>query len=235
MELYFAYALLASLHISGYAAVYKPEYFFDQLYATKTSYRQAREHMQSYLEHTHDGLKSRPISYGSFYPSVCTPKQLTLLLRHGTRFPSSGDIKRAAKFMEKLQHVELLSDFTELKNWKNDFTKENEKILSESGRKENAEIAASFIKSFPELFEAAAMDRERFEFVASDTQRTKASADGFAQGMAESLSLIKDRVSEQLILRNDLLRFFENCANYKYKVSTIPRPLCTASVGYCPE
>lgn len=218
MKIYFAYILLASLYSCECSKVYEPEYFFRQLHATKTPYSEAKDLMQSYLEHTHEGLKSRPISNGNFHPSVCTPKQLTLMLRHGTRFPSSGDIKRVAKFMEKLPHVDLVQEFATLKNWHNDFTKENEKILSESGRQENVDIASRFIQNFPSLFEAAVMDRNRFEFVASNTQRTKASAEGFAQGMAESLSLIKDQVFEQLELRNDLLRFFENCANYKYQV-----------------
>lgn len=220
MNINLIFVLLVNFFGSGLSAVYKPEYFFDKLFATKTPYNKSRQHMQSYLDHTHDGLKSAPISSdGAFYPDVCTPKQLTLLLRHGTRYPSSGDIKRVARFLKKLKGVELAKEFAELKDWKNDFTKENEKVLSDSGHKENADIATRFIESFPGLFGAAVMDRSLFEFATSDTQRTKASADGFAQGMVDSLSLVKEEILAQLELRNDLLRFFENCANYKYKVS----------------
>lgn len=218
--LYFVLFILCNLIKFGETTTYQPEYFFRKLFATKTPYNEAKKLMSSYLEHTQDGLKSEPISEGNFYPPVCRPKQLSLALRHGTRYPSSGDVKRIAKFLLKLKDVELHSDFTELSTWRNDFIKDREKVLSESGYQENIDIASRFIENFPALFEAVVMDRKLFEFIASGTQRTKASADGFAQGMADKLSLSKDEVISSLELRNDLLRFFEQCDNYKYKVST---------------
>lgn len=204
-------------------------YMSDMLFATKTPYERARQHFRYYLQHTHaddPDYHFTALEDEDLYPKQCTPRQLTVTLRHGTRYPSKGDIKRVAKFLNKFKELDIIDKHSLLKEWTNDFTWENEKILAEAGVRENQEIAKRFVKVFPELFKEALTDSSQFEFMASDTQRTKASASGFAEGIASELNLEAKTITSNLQLRNDLLRFFESCSSYKYKVS-----VCSTSMN----
>lgn len=197
-------------------------YLAEKWFATKTSYEKSRLLFEDFLRNTSQiGQQTAQIPAEDFYPAgKCVPKQLSILLRHGTRYPSKGDIQGVAKFIEKFQGLDLSDDFSHLKDWHNDFTFDNEKRLSESGAEENVLIAKRFVKAFPNLFAKSLSAGGTMEYMASDTQRTVASADGFATGIAAELgeSVSKDDVISRLELRNDLLRFFDRCSSYKYKV-----------------
>ena len=199
--------------------------FLDQtLFSTKTPYKLARHWFSDYVSAS--GIESKPlpdITEDQFYPTQCTPFQLSIVLRHGTRFPSSGDIKRTAKLLKKLEDLELREEYSAVKDWHNDFTKDNEKQLAGNGVLENIEIAKRLVRAFPALFRSSLAlngdDIADFEILSSNTQRSIDSAQAFAKGLSLSLNDVEEEwIFSHLSQRNDLLRFYERCSEYNYQV-----------------
>jgi len=193
------------------------------LFATKTPYETSRTLFGSFLSDiTPDTFFSSgewpQVTNKNLYPQECEPSQLSMVLRHGTRYPSGGDVKRVSKLLTKLDEIPLTDEFSTLNHWNNDFTAENEKKLGDAGAMENFKIAKRVSSAFNSLFEKVLIHDEHFEFMSSDTQRTIASAASFLEGLADSYKLNKEKLFKQLELRNDLLRFFATCEAYKLKI-----------------
>lgn len=183
------------------------------LFATKTPYDLSRKLFGAFFEET---LK-RPVLRSSFFPAdACTPLHLSVLLRHGSRFPSPGDVEDVAEFVRRLHESDIGEEFAHLKNWTNPFTMDVTKTLGHAGFVENVDIAKRTVANFERLFSgsksSADAGRPDIALVASNTSRTVDSAKGFATGLSHALS-IRD-LSEDLKLDNSLLRFFDTCQRY---------------------
>lgn len=213
--------LCSSLLVFAVRKESQPSYLDQTLFSTKTPYKLARRWFSDYVSAS--GVKSQPlpdINKEQFYPAQCSPSQLSMVLRHGTRFPSSGDAKRTAELLTKLEDMELKDEYLAIKGWHNDFTKDNEKQLAGNGAQENIEIAKRLVKAFPELFKSSlAHDTDDFEMMSSNTQRSIDSAKAFSKGLSRSLNDVEEeQIFSKLSLRNDLMRFFEQCKEYTYQV-----------------
>lgn len=187
------------------------------LFGTKTAYNIAKGSLSKYLHGTsqlsQETLKS---SYSSnIHPTQCKPKQFSLFLRHGTRYPSKGDTKKIAKLKEKLKFIGSNSKTDALKKWKNTFAAENASKLSQSGKEELRMIASRFAALLNDLLPNA----DAVELISSDKERTKSSALAFLDGIADGLPVNTKKLSSRMEFRNDLMRFYEICSSYAYSVS----------------
>ena len=201
-----------------------PSYLHKVLFAGKTPYKTSRLLFPAYAANvgiTGDnlmGVENGADSNKALYPSECVPEQLSLVLRHGTRYPSKGDVKRITKFKEGLQMMNISEEFLKLKKWQNPFDNENSVTLSEIGVQEMIDISQRFADKFPDMF-VASVASYNFELVSSNKERTIASARAFVKGLSRRLQLSQEKLASVLSLRNDLIRFFEHCPRYSDKVS----------------
>lgn len=199
----------------------KAAYLDSVLFNTKTPYEYSRAFLSHFLSHTNISSDQASRKVENIHPDECTPKQLNILLRHGSRYPSKGDIKRIAKFVEKLQSANLGENYASLKDWVNIYTPETSMKLGKNGARELFGIATRFAQSFGKLLKASGDDNSpSIAISSSDTQRTIASAEAFRDGLAEAMRVTKvDAALPEMILRNDLLRFYDNCTSYVESVS----------------
>eukprot|EP00128_Syssomonas_multiformis_P013404 Colp12_sorted_trinity150504_noHs@9509 len=155
-------------------------------------------------------------------PPGCTPVQINLLARHGTRYPSKSDIRKLEKFYVNLRaNVEHIKNetFAWVKSWGIPFEHHDDKRLHPVGETEQYEIGKRFAKAFPELFDKPYSPTE-YHFVSTQTSRSTQSAAAFGFGLFEgrgSLGRLRYQpvaVVSESIYNDKTLRFFDNCPNY---------------------
>lgn len=92
------------------------------------------------------------------HKSDCRVQQVFSVIRHGTRFPSAGDVKD----MEKLIPLKKIvgnygrlksEDLEAILNWKNDANDDTNKNLSEQGKRDMEFLSSRMIEAFGEIFQ----------------------------------------------------------------------------------
>lgn len=121
------------------------------------------------------------------FPERCRPVHLNMVLRHGSRYPSKGDIRDTSDLLTKLKEIHS-SDYFRYKNVSISFSKPTEwddaepKELSYAGENKQYGIAKRFLSRFPDVF-AKKYWNKYYKFVSSDRPRTARSAMSFAYGL----------------------------------------------------
>jgi hypothetical protein len=133
----------------------------------------------------------QPSKLSPEYPKGCTPVHIDYISRHGSRFPSSGDRKKIAKLLKKLDDVYKTSSPFRYKNLTLPWTKwlawndAKSSELSPRGELEQYEIAKRWRLRFPEVFDKQYWNKY-YKFIARDKRRTSQSAMTFALGLFEN-------------------------------------------------
>lgn len=124
-------------------------------------------------------------------PEGCRPVHLDMVLRHGSRYPSKGDMRKSSDLLTKLKiALSTESDVFRYKNVTISFSKPPEwqdaepKELSSTGEREQYEIALRFRTRFADVFNKKYWNKY-YKFVSSDRPRTARSAMTFAYGLFE--------------------------------------------------
>jgi len=123
------------------------------------------------------------------FPGGCRPVHLNMVLRHGSRYPSKGDIRDSSDLLTKLKKIHSSPVFR-YKNVNISFNKPPEwedaepKELSSAGEKEQYGIAKRFLSRFHDVFDKKYWNKY-YKFVSSDRPRTARSAMSFAYGLFE--------------------------------------------------
>lgn len=218
--------------IGGERSTHKPlpSYLGKNMHSTKSAYEFSRSFFKEFASHVGileketdeeaDVSHDKSDKARSLFPDKCKLEGISLIVRHGARYPSGGDIRRISKLTEKINSLEINRPFSKLKDWKNYFSMETSKMLSESGEKEIVDIAHRYVDLFPELFHAVKGSvSNTFEVMASSTKRAVASAVAFAKGLSRRLHLDQKELTSMISQRDDLLKFAESCSRYLHHVS----------------
>ncbi|KAG9268400.1 multiple inositol polyphosphate phosphatase 1-like [Astyanax mexicanus] len=150
---------------------------------------------------------------------ACIPIHLTAIIRHGTRFPTAGNVEKIA-ILDKLVKSEAKGDLSylpELKAWKNWYTQETAGHLTAAGRGDQIHLAKRLVKTFPTLLTKSNLLNKRVKFITSSVPRCINSTLAFQQGLKESLSipgnLFRFSYNEEFkyTVNDTLMRFFASC------------------------
>ncbi|XP_050440391.1 multiple inositol polyphosphate phosphatase 1-like [Adelges cooleyi] len=121
-------------------------------------------------------------------PSDCTPIQVWMMSRHGTRYPSRETI---TEFKTKLnllkakiteQSPMCWDDINAIRNWNTNLTIQDHYMLQAQGIEELKTLALRLKRQFPNLF-STNYDASKFKFLSSPKPRATASATVFFQSL----------------------------------------------------
>ena len=121
-------------------------------------------------------------------PTDCQPVQLNMVIRHGTRNPSSiaienfndlsSTLNRLMKYNSTGQDWDLKIKFP----WENPYKDKENLQLVDSGDQECYGIGRRFAQRFPQILRQRPLPIMKYKFVSSDTSRTTQSAMAFVMG-----------------------------------------------------
>ncbi|XP_038060903.1 multiple inositol polyphosphate phosphatase 1-like [Patiria miniata] len=126
----------------------------------------------------------------------CTPHGVYAVYRHGTRYPSDGDIEDVHNIIDRLRSTDVNPEFQYLR----DAVKiplSNASQLAETGYREMRELAARMANRFPVLFPDSDVDLSRYSFQSTGKTRTIDSARGYIQGVVGEQQICKTNYSER--------------------------------------
>ncbi len=144
-----------------------------------------------------------------YVPDTCKPIHISALYRHGTRYPSRRDIIDALKLAQKIRNRIINKKAQELNDWHIPFALKDAKELAPLGAEEMRHIGRRLGTRFRKLLQDA--EAEEVVYYTSSRTRSMSSAEHFQVGLGEALE--KD-MGKQLLLRDDILRFYDNCTHY---------------------
>ena len=124
------------------------------------------------------------------YPERCRPVHVQYLSRHGSRYPSGGNLESIDKLLKflattyketgRFQYKNLSLPWKRWNDWKDKMTSE----LSWRGEEEQFNIARRFRQRFSGIFDKSYWNKY-YKFIARDKRRTSQSAVAFAMGLFE--------------------------------------------------
>ncbi|PKU38848.1 multiple inositol polyphosphate phosphatase 1 [Limosa lapponica baueri] len=183
---------LASAGLSGY-------------FGTKSRYEEVNPHLLT------DPLSLGPAA-ASRLPAACAPLQLRALLRHGTRYPTAGQIRRLgqlhARLLRRPAAAAACPAADRLAAWQMWYEESLDGRLAPQGRRDMEHLARRLAARFPALFAA----RRRLVLASSSKHRCLQSGAAFRRGLGPSLSLGSDEVEVEV--NDSLMRFFDHCAKF---------------------
>ncbi|KAL7873848.1 hypothetical protein AOLI_G00129190 [Acnodon oligacanthus] len=142
---------------------------------------------------------------------ACTPVHLTAIVRHGTRFPTSANIRKLDRF-QRLVKTEAggdLSFLPQLKAWKMWYKEDMDGRLVDKGRADHRHLAQRLVKTFPSLLTKENLLGGRVKFITSSKHRCVNSTLAFQQGLKEQLQIEGEDL--EFTLNDALMRFFDTC------------------------
>ncbi|KAF1662650.1 Multiple inositol polyphosphate phosphatase 1, partial [Aptenodytes patagonicus] len=196
---------VASAGLSGY-------------FGTKSRYEEVNPHL------LRDPLSLGPAAAGSRLPAACAPLQLRALLRHGTRYPTAGQIRRLGELHARLLRRPAAAAgcpaAADLAAWQMWYEESLDGRLAPQGRRDMEHLARRLAARFPALFAA----RRRLVLASSSKHRCLQSGAAFRRGLGPSLSLGSDEVEVEV--NDSLMRFFDHCAKFVALVEENDTAMC---------
>lgn len=146
---------------------------------------------KSRYEEVNPYLVSDPLSLGPeagrSLPASCTPLQLRAVLRHGTRYPTAGQIRRLGELHTRLLRraaaAAACPAAVALADWPMWYEESMDGQLAPQGRRDMEQLARRMAARFPALFAA----RRRLELASSSKHRCLQSGAAFRQGLGPTL------------------------------------------------
>ncbi|XP_053093826.1 multiple inositol polyphosphate phosphatase 1-like isoform X2 [Pangasianodon hypophthalmus] len=145
---------------------------------------------------------------------ACRAVHLSAIIRHGTRYPTSGNIKKMIQFSKLVKSRADLSCVKELQTWKMWYKEDMDGRLVEKGRSDHRYLARRLIKSFPTLITKENIEEGRVKLITSSKHRCVNSTLAFKHGVMEGLC-IQDSVETVFYL----------CA-YEFTIRGLNSPWC---------
>ncbi|OWK53528.1 multiple inositol polyphosphate phosphatase 1 [Lonchura striata] len=186
-------------------------------FGTKSRYEEVNPYLVS------DPLSLGPEAGGSL-PASCTPLQLRAVLRHGTRYPTAGQIRRLGELHSRLlRHAAAAAACpaaVALADWPMWYEESMDGQLAPQGRRDMEQLARRMAARFPALFAA----RRRLELASSSKHRCLQSGASFRQGLGPTLDFGGDEV--EIEVNDFLMRFFDYCAKFVAMVEENDKAMC---------
>ena len=153
-------------------------------FGTKSRYEEVNPHLAE------DPLSLGPHAAAARLPAACAPLQLRAVLRHGTRYPTAGQIRRLAELHGRLRRAAAPScpAAAALAAWPMWYEESLDGRLAPRGRRDMEHLARRLAARFPALFAA----RRRLALASSSKHRCLQSGAAFRRGLGPSLSLGAD-------------------------------------------
>ncbi|XP_035394226.1 multiple inositol polyphosphate phosphatase 1 [Cygnus atratus] len=176
-------------------------------FGTKSRYEEVNPHLAE------DPLSLGPVAAGARLPAACAPLQLRALLRHGTRYPTAGQIRRLAELHGRLRRrpaaaAAACPAAAALAAWQMWYEESLDGRLAPQGRRDMEHLARRLAARFPALFAA----RRRLALASSSKHRCLQSSAAFLRGLGPSLSLGGDE--SEIEVNDALMRFFDHCDKF---------------------
>ncbi|NXR63295.1 MINP1 phosphatase, partial [Rhadina sibilatrix] len=195
---------LASAGLSGY-------------FGTKSRYEEVNPHLVS------DPLSLGPGAGGSL-PASCTPLQLRAVVRHGTRYPTAGQIRRLGdlhgRVLRRAAGAAACPAAAALAGWPMWYEESLDGRLAPQGRRDMEQLARRMAARFPALFAA----RRRLALASSSKHRCLQSGAAFRRGLGPTLGFGGDEVEVEV--NDSLMRFFDHCAKFVALVEENDAAMC---------
>ncbi|KAF7704839.1 multiple inositol polyphosphate phosphatase 1-like [Silurus meridionalis] len=169
---------------------------------TKSRYEEVNPYLISNISAINDSWVKPP------YPE-CKAVHLSVIARHGTRYPTSGNIKKMIQFSKLVKSQADLSCVRELETWKMWYKEDMDGRLVEKGRSDHRHLAQRLVKSFPTLFTKENLETRRVKFLTSSKHRCINSTLAFKHGVVEALRV--PGMDLQHTVNDELMRFFDRC------------------------
>ncbi|CAG9767062.1 unnamed protein product [Ceutorhynchus assimilis] len=174
----------------------------------------------------------RIVSNNSFHKihyEGCTPKKVWMIIRHGTRNPSTSNIETINEKLPKIKSLILNSqnlpndfiknrDLDLFKKWKSSLDSEDNNLLAHEGEEEMLLIAERMQSRFPEVFENV-YSNTTYKLKFTHSQRTKKSAYYFAAGLFGKQTA-KDVWFPEPNKKDPILRFYKLCNKWEKEIKS---------------
>ncbi|XP_039290995.1 multiple inositol polyphosphate phosphatase 1 [Nilaparvata lugens] len=159
----------------------------------------------------------------------CTPKQVWILARHGTRYPSQEEIVKLRNLL-KLRDIIVRNheerrtgslcekDIENFKEWHYNVAESEEKNLTIQGWNEHRLLAMRIKTNFHGIL-GEPYSPEKFTIVSTNTSRTMLSAKAFIEGM------FGDDTTDipEVVINNTVIKAYKGCDRWKKEVSDNPK------------
>lgn len=152
-------------------------------FTTKTRYEEVNPHLISDVLHIEESWVKAPAP-------ECRAVQLSVVVRHGTRYPTAKNIRKIFDLWKLVRSTADLSCLEELKSWRNWYHEDMDGRLVEKGRSDLKHLAIRLVRSFPNLMSREVLEDGRFQFISSSKHRCINSTLAFKQGLLEELSML---------------------------------------------
>ncbi|NXU05077.1 MINP1 phosphatase, partial [Buphagus erythrorhynchus] len=181
-------------------------------FGTKSRYEEVNPHLLS------DPLSLGPGAGGSL-PASCAPLQLRAVLRHGTRYPTAGQVRRLGELHSRLLR-RAAGAAAALADWPMWYEESLDGRLAPQGRRDMEQLARRMAARFPALFAA----RRRLALASSSKHRCLQSGAAFRRGLGPTLDFGGDEVEVEV--NDSLMRFFDHCAKFVALVEDNDAAMC---------
>ncbi|XP_067673674.1 multiple inositol polyphosphate phosphatase 1-like [Haliotis asinina] len=199
---FFVISLLFPMHLSLTTANVQSSF------GSKTAYELIHPPPEIVIE---DEFNS--VQVGTF---SCLAAHSSSVMRHGARYPGLEDVQSISKIHKDI-HDKLTSDkFQQLKEWKNSFPQNNDKMLMALGEEEQLHLGQRTARRLRSLF--VDEDMENFRFLVSSKQRTQESGNAYYEGFLQALMGDSEEGDMDSELSDETLRFHERCQKYIHTV-----------------
>ncbi|KAM4607956.1 multiple inositol polyphosphate phosphatase 1a [Polymixia lowei] len=154
----------------------------------------------------------------------CREIHLTAIIRHGTRYPTSKNVKKMQQLHNLVIHNASKSWLGEIKyHWTMWYTEDMDGRLVQKGVSDHKHLAVRLSKLFPSLISEEKLRDRNITFTTSSKHRCVNSTLAFKRGLTE-LWTIEDEEFDHVV--NDaLMRFFDQCTKFVEDVDKNPSAL----------
>ncbi len=144
----------------------------------------------------------------SFVPDTCTPIHISAAFRHAIRFPEDKLIEIIKKSVDKIRWKITNGIYANLNNTAIVFPDYDSEQLTGNGKEEMQNTGKRIAQRYESLLKDAQQNEKIF--YTSNSRRAKDTGISFQDGLTEAFG----NQSQEIIERNDLLRFYKNCPQY---------------------
>ncbi|XP_063047607.1 multiple inositol polyphosphate phosphatase 1a [Engraulis encrasicolus] len=147
----------------------------------------------------------------------CRAVHLTAVIRHGTRYPTTKNVRKMRDFYDLVQTN--ASDWMQavgLSEWKMWYTDDMDGRLVRKGQEDHTHLAQRLAKSFPTLINEDNLRNGRMKIITSSKHRCVNSTISFKAGLMKALGIEGEELEHEV---NDaLMRFFDQCPRFRSEV-----------------
>ncbi|XP_030630380.1 multiple inositol polyphosphate phosphatase 1b [Chanos chanos] len=202
-------ALSITLARFSYSQLAKPSVpAIANYFGTKSRYEDVNPHLLDDIVSINKSLLGPP-------SSNCHAVHLTAVIRHGTRYPTTKNIKRMIRLYDLIASAATSPQpwVREIKTeWKMWYTEDMDGKLVERGRDDHRHLAIRLSKSFPTLISKENLLNNNLKFITSSKHRCIDSIQAFQEGLF-GLWNMEDYDFKHTV-DDTLMRFFDHCQRF---------------------